>query len=94
MARHASAVKAARQSLKKRAHNINVKSECKTAVKKIRLALAKKITNKEEAKKELSALLNQCQKTLMKAASKNILKIGTVSRQVSRLSSAIHQATI
>ncbi len=94
MANHASAVKAARQSLKHRDHNLAVRSRFKTAVKKLRTAVTAKYDSKDVAKKSLEPLLNEVQQLLMKAASKKIIKKETASRQVSRLSTAVHKALV
>ncbi|MBI4405694.1 MAG: 30S ribosomal protein S20 [Deltaproteobacteria bacterium] len=92
MAKHASARKAARQSLKRQQANTTVRSKCRTAVKKLRTALTAKPANLEDAKKQLGGLLSETQRVLMKAASKNIIRFGTASRQISRLSAAVSKA--
>jgi|GEM_PF-1542781 len=92
MATHASAEKAARQAAARTKRNQAVKAECKTVVKKVKSALAANPQKNEETKKNILALLNDAQRVLMKAASKNIMKSGTASRYISRLSSAIHRA--
>lgn len=88
MARHASAVKAARQALKHRESNRQVRSKCKNIVKDLRTALEAK-----GKKEDLKKLLNDVQKTLMTAAGKNVLSRKTVSRYVSRLSGHVAKAT-
>ena len=92
MERHASAVKAARQALKRQARNRAALSECKTVVRHLKDALAKK-SSKEELKKAAAPLLNEVQRVLMKAAHKKILKKETVSRKIARLSHEVHTAT-
>ncbi len=84
MARHQSAVKAARQAVRRTVRNQAGISKMKTVIKKIRAAIAEK-----GDKKTLASLLSEAQRTLMKAASKNLIKRETASRQVSRLSLAI-----
>ncbi len=91
MERHASALKAARQAIKHRERNRQMRSQFKTLVKSLRTALEEK--SKAEAKKNLPPLLNQVQRVLMKAASKNLIKKKTASRYISRLSAAVSRAT-
>lgn len=92
MARHKSAVKAARQAVKRTTRNTAALSKVKTAVKKLKTAIAANSTGKAADKKDLLPLLNEAQRTLMKAASKKLLKRETASRQVARLSKAIQRA--
>jgi ribosomal protein S20 len=92
MERHKSALKAARQATVRGQRNRMLISKVKTSVKKFRAELGGKIDNKEEAKKKLSGMLNELQRTLMKAANKGIMKKGTASRQISRLSLALTRA--
>ena len=80
MERHKSALKAARQAVKRTVRNTAALSKVKTSVKKLRLAIAAK-----GDKKDLPAILSEVQRTLTKAASKNVYKRGTVSRQIGRL---------
>jgi small subunit ribosomal protein S20 len=93
MARHASALKAARQALKHREANRQTRAKCKLIVKKLRTALTEKVTSREAAQKKLQPLLNEVQRTLKKAASKNVMKMETASRHIARLSAAVHRAT-
>lgn len=90
MERHASALKAARQAKKKNERNRAARASFRSLLKKVREEAAKKYPTKEEAKKVLSPLLNEAQKVLMKAASKNLIKKKTASRYVSRLSSLMN----
>lgn len=92
MATHKSAEKAARQALKHRERNTAVRSEFKTAIKQLRVALTTKVSNAEDARK-LTPLLNKAQSLLMKAAKRNIIKKETASRQVARLSTAVYKAS-
>ena len=94
MATHASADKAARQAIRKGAENRSMQTKYRNAIKKIRAALILKYDSKDVAKKTLTPLLNETQALLMRAASKNVIKANTASRQVSRLSLAIHKATM
>ena len=90
MERHASALKAARQAVKRNERNTSTRANLRTAVKKVRTTLTSK-DKKEELKKTLPELLNQAQRLLMKAASRGLIKKGNASRQVARLSAAIHK---
>ena len=92
MERHKSALKAARQAVKRAQHNSQARSRYRSIVKKLRTALATKITDKEAAKNTLYPMLNDVQRVLMKAASKDLIKAKTASRQVSRLSIAVRKA--
>ena len=91
MARHASAVKAARQSEKRRNRNRSVRSECRTAVKALEEAVAKGKSG--VGREALTTSLSRVQKLLMKAAAKNVFKSKTVSRKVGRLSRSINKVT-
>ena len=91
MERHASALKAARQAIKHQARNRATLSKCRSVVKDLTDAIAN-TKDKAELKKQVGPLLAQVQKTLMKAASKNILKKQTVSRKIARLSKSAHVA--
>lgn len=93
MATHASAEKAARQALKRNAENRSTQSQYRNAIKTLRTAMKAKYDTKDAAKKALAPLLNRAQAVLMRAASKNVIKRGTASRQVARLSQAIDRVT-
>jgi small subunit ribosomal protein S20 len=80
-----SAEKRHRQSLKRRARNVTVRGEVKTAVKGAREALATKGGNPTDALKAASKALN-------KAASKGVLHKRTASRRISRLAKAASKA--
>ncbi len=84
MANHKSALKRHRQSLKKRARNVAVKSSLKTTIKKVREA----ITQKEAAKAQ--ELLVQTTKALDKAASKGVIHKNNAARRISRLSHSVN----
>lgn len=92
MARHQSAIKAARQAVKRTARNQAAMSRVRTTVKKLRAAVAAAHSGKGD-KKGLAPLLNDLQRTLMKAASKKLIKRETASRQIARLSKAVHRAS-
>lgn len=87
MATHASAAKAARQAEKRRARNQSGRAKVKTYVKNVRKAATEK-----KGKDVLIPLLNEAQRVLMKAANKNLIRKGTASRQVARLSQVVNRA--
>jgi small subunit ribosomal protein S20 len=91
MATHASAVKAARQAVVRNERNTQARARFRTVVKNLRTAMKSKLG--KDAEKTLQPLLNEVQKVLMKAASKDLIKKKTASRYVSRLSKAVHQIT-
>jgi small subunit ribosomal protein S20 len=76
---HQSAIKRHRQSLKKRARNIETKSKLRTLIKRARQAIEEK--NQENAASQIRAV----DKELGKAVSKGIIKSNTASRWLSRL---------
>jgi small subunit ribosomal protein S20 len=76
---HHSAIKRHRQSLKKRARNIETKSKLRTLMKKARRAI-------DEKNPEVQTQLGAVNKALAKAVSKGIIKRNTASRWLSRLS--------
>lgn len=77
---HKSAIKRHRQSLKRRARNVETRSKLRTLIKRARQAIETK--NQESATNQLR-LVN---KELGKAVSKGIIKRNTASRWLSRLS--------
>ena len=83
MANIKSAEKRHRQSLKHRARNAHWRSTVRTAVKKVRDALAEKDSGKA------TGALKTAEKLLKKAASKGAIHGRNASRHVSRLSKAI-----
>ena len=87
MATHKSAEKAARSSERKRARNQTVRSEVKTTMRRVREAVSAK-----KGKEVLLPLLNQAQSVLMRSASKNVIKAGTASRYISRLSTLVQKS--
>lgn len=76
---HYSAIKRHRQSLKKRARNIETKSKLRTLIKRARQAIEAK--NQENAASQIRVV----DKELGKAVSKGIIKRNTASRWLSRL---------
>ena len=85
MANHKSAEKRARQDLVRRDRNRAVRSEVRTRVKAVRSAVSS--GDAADARERLRA----AERSLRKAASKGVLKKSTASRQVSRLSRAVHR---
>ena len=83
MANHKSAVKRARQALKRRDRNRAVRSEVRTQVKALQTAIAK--GDAAEAQTQLRVVEGR----LRKAASKGVYKKTTASRSVSRLAKAV-----
>jgi small subunit ribosomal protein S20 len=75
-----------RQRVRRTARNTARKSEMRTAVKKVRAALA--------AKKgaEAKAALGEAIRLIDRAASRGTIKHGTASRSVSRLTLAVNRA--
>ena len=84
MATHASALKRARQSEKKRLRNASIKSALKTQAKKVLQAVESK--NTEEARKALSAAIP----ALQKAAGKGVIPKKTASRKISHLTQKVN----
>ncbi len=81
--RHTSALKEARKNQKRRIFNRTVKSNIKTAIKKLNIAL----TNKDSEK--INTLFRQVSSILDKAAKRKIIHKNTASRKISRLSTKI-----
>ncbi len=84
MANHKSAEKRARQSEKRREHNMIVRSATRTSVKKA-LEIIASATTREQA----LAALAQGERALQKAASKGVLPKERASRKTARLASAV-----
>ena len=79
MAIHLSAIKRARQNEKRRLQNLQVKTTVKSAVKKVRTAIADR--DVEGAQKALSKAIPLIQK----ADSKGVFHKNTSARKISRL---------
>jgi small subunit ribosomal protein S20 len=79
-----SSQKAARQRITRTARNVARKTAMRTAVKRVRAAIASK--NAKEAK----AALPSAVRAIDMAASKGVIKRGTASRSVSRLTVAVN----
>ena len=84
MAIHASAIKRAKQNVKRRIRNLDIKTLVKSSVKKVRTAVEKK--NVEEAQKALQKTIPLIQK----ARSKGVLHQNTSARKISRLTREVN----
>jgi small subunit ribosomal protein S20 len=78
-----SSEKANRQRVKRTARNVAQTTAMRTAIKKLRAALGAKTA------KNLGPLLKSAVQAIDKAASKGVIKKGTASRSVSRLTVAV-----
>ncbi len=83
MATHQSALKAHRQSLKRRDHNREMRATLRTAIKNIRAAIAAK--DVEGAKKQLPGTVS----LIDKMAAKGIIHDNAAARHKSRLQARI-----
>jgi small subunit ribosomal protein S20 len=79
MAQHESAIKAHKQSLKRALRNRVTKTQIKTYSKKVDDGVASKDLDKA------IAALRKAESVIMKAVTKNVLKLNTASRKVSKL---------
>ena len=84
MAKTKSAEKRIRQSEKRRERNIIVKSQVKTAVKKLLLAVESR--NLEKSKVSLEKAIS----VIDKAAAKGVIHKNTASRKISRLTKKVN----
>ncbi len=82
--RHKSALKAARQAVKRRQRNRVVLSSVKGAMKRVTIAVEKK--DAETAR----VSLREAAAALSKAASKGVLKPNTVARRISVLAHSVN----
>ena len=87
MANIKSSEKANRQRVRRTARNVAQTTAMRTAIKKLRAALGGK-----GAAKNLGPLLKSAVQAIDKAASKGVIKKGTASRSVSRLTVAVSSA--
>lgn len=85
MANHPSALKRARQNLKRRERNRSAKTQIKNIVKTVRSAVDE--NSKEVALKEL----NSAKSLINKTARKGIIHRNTAARKISRLSKLVNQ---
>ena len=81
-----SAIKRARQAVKRHEKNVAVKSALKTVSKKVTAAVEKKDTA------AVAGTLKEATKAYAKAASKGIIHKKTASRKISRLAKAANKA--
>jgi len=84
LATHASALKRARQSEKKRIRNVSVKTALKTHAKKVLQAVESK--NPEEARKALAGAIPAFQK----AAGQRVIHKKTAARKISDLAKKVN----
>jgi len=87
MANTAQARKRARQAIVRRAHNMSLRSELRTAIKKVRKAVA------AGDKAAAQAVFKESQSVIDSIADKKIIHKNTAARQKSRLSAAIKAIT-
>jgi small subunit ribosomal protein S20 len=85
LANHPSALKRARQNLKRRERNRSAKTQIKNIVKTVRSAVDE--NSKEVALKEL----NSAKSLINKTARKGIIHRNTAARKISRLSKLVNQ---
>ena len=85
MATHKSAMKRARQSVKRRERNLAVRTATKTTVKKASDAITK-AASREDALKALAS----AERALQKACSKGVLPKERASRKTSRLAALVN----
>lgn len=83
MANTAQARKRALQSIKRRAHNMSLRSELRTAIKKVRKAVA------AGDKAAAQAVFKESQSVIDSIADKKIMHKNAAARHKSRLSAAI-----
>lgn len=83
MANTAQARKRARQAVQRRAHNMSLRSELRTAIKKVRKAIL------AGDKAAAQAVFNESQSTIDSIADKRIIHKNSAARYKSRLSAAI-----
>lgn len=86
MANTKSAEKRNRQAQKRRARNVIVRTQVKSAVKKAREAVATKDPQKAKD------ALREATRTINKAASKGVLHARNASRRIARLAKALNPA--
>ena len=84
LASHPSAIKRAKQNVKRRIRNLDIKTLVKSSIKKVRAAVEKK--NVEEAQKALQKTIPLIQK----ARSKGVLHKKTSARKISRLTREVN----
>jgi small subunit ribosomal protein S20 len=80
-----SSEKANRQRIKRTARNVAQKTAMRTAVKRLRAAMGSK------KPKDAQSLLTSAIRAIDRAASKGIIKRGTASRSIARLTVAVNR---
>ena len=88
MANIKSAKKRAKQSVKRRAKNLNRSSALKTSIKKFLAAI-----EAQEPKEKVQTLYNDAQAKLARAKSKGLIHANTAARKISRLAKRIPSAS-
>ncbi|RJQ58484.1 MAG: 30S ribosomal protein S20 [Desulfobacteraceae bacterium] len=83
MANHASALKRARQSAKRREQNRSAKTRMKNAVKSLQAAI------QEKSNEEAAAEFRRTQAVIAKTAASGIIHKNTAARKTSRLSKRV-----
>lgn len=86
-ARHASALKRARQSIVRQKRNTSTKNQVKTFEKKVLAAI--KSGKSDDAKKALQVFMS----TIDRAAQKGVVHVKRAARRISRLSKQVASAT-
>lgn len=85
MANHPSAIKRAKQNIKRRERNKRVKSAIKTQIKKVLMAMEEKKADKVKEQFRLAVSL------IDKGASKGVLHRNNAARKISRLSRKVNK---
>jgi small subunit ribosomal protein S20 len=88
-----SSEKANRQRVTRTARNVAQTTAMRTAIKKLRAALGGQGAQSSKGTKNLGPLLKSAVQAIDKAASKGVIKKGTASRSVSRLTVAVSSAS-
>jgi small subunit ribosomal protein S20 len=84
-----SSEKANRQRITRTARNVAQTTAMRTAIKKLRTAMGGQAGQAGKPAKNLAPLLKSAVQAIDKAASKGVIKKGTASRSVSRLTIAV-----
>lgn len=92
MARHKSAEKAYRQSVKHAASNRDARSKVRTAVKELETKIKTLSPGSQDARSQIAPMFNKVQQLLMKTGGKRAIHPQAAARKISRLSLAIDRA--
>jgi len=87
MANHKSAIKRHRQSLKARDRNRTARTTLRGAVKKVHASI------EAGDLKNAQAMLQEAERTIAKAANKNLIHWKNAARRMSRLSALVQKST-